>query len=123
MTLTYHQNNIHLIFNAELTKAIDYMVLCLRSPQSKHPTPPQPQQPLDQSTTTTTTNTNDLTMSDLENNNNNDQIPSTSTLFPDVVPTTTRPDSLPSDVFQATLIASKTPISSSIVPGQLENKQ
>ncbi|EFA78117.1 hypothetical protein PPL_08765 [Heterostelium album PN500] len=90
--------------------------------------------PTDQTTTTTTTNnataptdttttTNDLTMNDLESNNDNDSIPSTSTLFPDIVPPVTRPDSLPSDVFQATLIASKTPISSSIVPGQQENKQ
>ncbi|EFA84451.1 hypothetical protein PPL_02483 [Heterostelium album PN500] len=89
--------------------------------------------PTDQTTTTTTTNnaaaptdttttTNDLTMDDLESNNDNDSIPSTSTLFPDIVPPVTRPVSLPSDVFQATLIASKTPISSSIVPGQLENK-
>ncbi|EFA80209.1 hypothetical protein PPL_07032 [Heterostelium album PN500] len=57
--------------------------------------------PTDQSTTTTTTTTsnvvaptdtttttNDL-MNDLESNNDNDSIPSTSTLFPDVVPTTT----------------------------------
>ncbi|EFA84318.1 hypothetical protein PPL_03396 [Heterostelium album PN500] len=92
--------------------------------------------PIDQSTTTTTTTTsstaaptdtttttNDLTMNDLESNNDNDSIPSASTLFPDIVPTTTRPDPLPSDVFQATLIASKIPISSSIVPGQPENKQ
>ncbi|EFA84235.1 hypothetical protein PPL_03312 [Heterostelium album PN500] len=90
--------------------------------------------PTDQTTTTTTTSnaaasidttttTNDLTMNYLESNNDSDSIPSTSTLFPDIVPSVTRPDSLPSDVFQATLIASKTPISSSIVPGQLENKQ
>ncbi|EFA82395.1 hypothetical protein PPL_04820 [Heterostelium album PN500] len=75
------------------------------------------------STTTTTTNTSDLTMSDLENNNNNDQIPSTSTLFPDIFPTTTRPDSLPSDIFQATLAVSKTPISSTIVPGQSDKSK
>ncbi|EFA77476.1 hypothetical protein PPL_12078 [Heterostelium album PN500] len=94
----------------------------------KHPTPPQPQTTTGSTastdpTSTTTTTTNDLTMNDLESNNDNDSIPSTSTLFPDIVPTVTRPDSLPSDVFQATLIASKIPISSSIVPGQPENKQ
>ncbi|EFA76044.1 hypothetical protein PPL_10623 [Heterostelium album PN500] len=77
----------------------------------------------DPTSTTTTTTTNDLTMNDLESNNDNDSIPSTSTLFPDIVPPVTRPDSLPSDIFQATLASSKTPISSSIVPGQLENKQ
>ncbi|EFA84382.1 hypothetical protein PPL_03460 [Heterostelium album PN500] len=41
-----------------------------------------------------TTTTRDLRMSDLENNNNFDQIQSTSTLFPDVTPTSARPDPL-----------------------------
>ncbi|EFA74924.1 hypothetical protein PPL_11958 [Heterostelium album PN500] len=91
-------------------------------------------QPSDTTTTTTTTTTSsttptdpttragDLSMSDLESNNNNNSIQSTSILFPDITPTNTRPDPLPSDLFQSTLAASKIPISSAIASGQPDNK-
>ncbi|EFA83193.1 hypothetical protein PPL_03983 [Heterostelium album PN500] len=91
--------------------------------------------PTDQTTTTTTTTssaaaptdttttTNDLTMNDLESKNDNDSIPSTSMLFPDVTPNNTHPDPLPSDLFLATLAASKIPISSSIASVKVQDNR
>ncbi|EFA86213.1 hypothetical protein PPL_00775 [Heterostelium album PN500] len=69
-----------------------------------------------------TTTTNDLRIRDLENNNNDDQNQSTPTLFPDVTPTSARPDPLSTYLFKSSLAASKLPISSTIVPGQPDKK-